>query len=233
MIVTDNDELAAFCRSYRVHGSPVKYVHDMIGINSRLDELQAIVLNTKLKHLQEYEKRRIEIATKYQAEMTKNGLNVAGCGLSVVGEDQFPSNNTQQITKERSTHHEQPTTFNDVVIHYPPVPYSVNGEPRTANDYCFSHVFHQYVVRFEGCSREQRDSLRDYLAKQGIGTSIYYPMGLHQQKCFAYLGVPTGALPETERACEETLALPIFPEMTDEEIKYVVEKIAEFLIKRV
>ena len=64
MIVTDNDELAAFCRSYRVHGSPVKYVHDMIGINSRLDELQAIVLNTKLKHLQEYEKRRIEIATK-------------------------------------------------------------------------------------------------------------------------------------------------------------------------
>ena len=233
MIVTDNDELAAFCRSYRVHGSPVKYVHDMIGINSRLDELQAIVLNTKLKHLQEYEKRRIEIATKYQAEMTKNGLNVAGCGLSVVGEDQFPSNNTQQITKERSTHHEQPTTFNDVVIHYPPVPYSVNGEPRTANDYSFSHVFHQYVVRFEGCSREERDSLRDYLAKQGIGTSIYYPMGLHQQKCFEYLNVPTGSFPVTEKACEETLALPIFPEMTDEEIKYVVEKIAEFLIKRV
>uniref|UniRef100_UPI002597BCA9 DegT/DnrJ/EryC1/StrS family aminotransferase n=1 Tax=uncultured Mesotoga sp. TaxID=1184400 RepID=UPI002597BCA9 len=91
-------------------------------------------------------------------------------------------------------------------------------------------VFHQYVVRFEGFSREQRDSLRDYLTEQGIGTSIYYPMGLHQQKCFAYLGVPTGALPETERACEETLALPIFPEMTDEEIKYVVEKIAEFII---
>jgi len=84
-------------------------------------------------------------------------------------------------------------------------------------------------MRFEGFSREQRDSLRDYLTEQGIGTSIYYPMGLHQQKCFAYLGVPTGALPETERACKETLALPIFPEMTDEEIKYVVEKIAEFV----
>jgi len=227
MITTDDDELAAFCRSYRVHGSPVKYVHDMIGINSRLDELQAIVLNTKLKHLQEYERRRIEIAAKYAEHFEKTGLS---SGASGIGEDQFPSNNTQQITKNCSSHNTQPTTLNDVVIHYPSVPYSLNGEPRAANNYCFSHVFHQYVVRFEGFSREQRDSLRDYLTEQGIGTSIYYPMGLHQQKCFAYLGVPTGALPETERACEETLALPIFPEMTDEEIKYVVEKIAEFII---
>jgi dTDP-4-amino-4,6-dideoxygalactose transaminase len=54
-------------------------------------------------------------------------------------------------------------------------------------------------------------------------------MGLHQQKCFEYLGIPAGSLPETEKACEETLALPIFPEMTDEEIEYVVEKIAEFV----
>jgi len=226
MITTDDDELAAFCRSYRVHGSPVKYIHDMIGINSRLDELQAIVLNTKLKHLQEYERRRIEKAIKYAEHFEGTGL---GSGVSGMGEDQFPSKTTQQISKDRSSHNAQPTTYNDVVIHYPSVPYSVNGEPRTENDYCFSHVFHQYVVRFEGFSREQRDSLRDYLTEQGIGTSIYYPMGLHQQKCFAYLGVPTGALPETERACEETLALPIFPEMTDEEIKYVVDKIAEFV----
>ncbi|RLL85675.1 DegT/DnrJ/EryC1/StrS aminotransferase family protein [Mesotoga sp. BH458_6_3_2_1] len=224
MITTDDDELAAFCRSYRVHGSPVKYVHDMIGINSRLDELQAIVLNTKLKHLQEYERRRIEIASKYAEHFERAGL---GFGVSSMDEDQFLSDNTQQMTKDRSSHNAQPTTYSDVVIHCPSAPYSMNGEPRTANDYCFSHVFHQYVVRFEGFSREQRDSLRDYLAEQGIGTSIYYPMGLHQQKCFAYLGVPTGALPETEMACEETLALPIFPEMTDEEIKYVVDKIAE------
>ncbi len=224
MITTDDDELAAFCRSFRVHGSPVKYIHDMIGINSRLDELQAIVLNTKLKHLQEYERRRIEIASKYAEHFERAGL---GFGVSSMDEDQFLSDNTQQMTKDRSSHNAQPTTYSDVVIHCPSAPYSVNGELRTANDYCFSHVFHQYVVRFEGFSREQRDSLRDYLAEQGIGTSIYYPMGLHQQKCFAYLGVPTGALPETEMACEETLALPIFPEMTDEEIKYVVDKIAE------
>jgi dTDP-4-amino-4,6-dideoxygalactose transaminase len=204
MIVTDNDELAAFCRSYRVHGSPVKYVHDMIGINSRLDELQAIVLNTKLKHLQEYEKRRIEIAIKYAQHFERTGL---GSGVSSKGyEDRDVKESSQTLY---------------------PIPYT----PSNSSDNSFSHVFHQYVVRFEGFSREQRDSLRDYLAKQGIGTSIYYPMGLHQQKCFAYLGVPTGALPETERACEETLALPIFPEMTDEEIKYVVEKIAEFVTK--
>ncbi|WP_367362794.1 DegT/DnrJ/EryC1/StrS family aminotransferase [Mesotoga sp.] len=125
--------------------------------------------------------------------------------------------------------YEQPTTSNDVG--YTTLLFLIRGisEPRTANNYCFSHVFHQYVVRFEGFSREQRDSLRDYLTEQGIGTSIYYPMGLHQQKCFAYLGVPTGALPETERACEETLALPIFPEMTDEEVEYIVSRIASRL----
>ncbi len=210
MIVTDDDELAAFCRSYRVHGSPVKYVHDMIGINSRLDELQAIVLNIKLRHLEEYQKRRRKIAAKYQAEMLVNGLNVADCGLSVVGKDQSLSNNAQH------------TTHNDVLIHCP----SVSNEEC---DHSFSHVFHQYVVRFEGFSREERDRLRDHLASNGIGTSIYYPMGLHQQKCFEYLGIPAGSLPETEKACEETLALPIFPEMTDEEIEYVVEKIAEFV----
>jgi len=203
MITTDDDELAAFCRSFRVHGSPVKYIHDMIGINSRLDELQAIVLNTKLKHLQEYERRRIEIASKYAEHFERAGL-----GFGVSGMD----------SEERDVRESSQTLY--------PIPYTPS---KTSNDYCFSHVFHQYVVRFEGFSREQRDSLRDYLAEQGIGTSIYYPMGLHQQKCFAYLGVPTGALPETERACKETLALPIFPEMTDEEIKYVVDKIAEFV----
>jgi len=220
MIATDNDEIAAFCKSYRVHGSPIKYVHDMIGINSRLDELQAIVLNIKIKHLQEYQKRRREIAGRYQAEMIRNGLNVVGCRLSVVGKDQSLSNNAQQA-KDLSSYNQQRTTDNGVMIHCPSV-------SDTANDDSFSHVFHQYVVRFEGFSREERDSLRDYLASNGIGTSIYYPMGLHQQKCFEYLGVPTGSLPETEKACEETLALPIFPEMTDEEVEYIVEKIAVF-----
>jgi dTDP-4-amino-4,6-dideoxygalactose transaminase len=202
MIATDNDEIAAFCKSYRVHGSPIKYVHDMIGINSRLDELQAIVLNIKLKHLQEYQRRRREIAGRYAEHFERAGL---GSGVS------GPVSEEKDVKKPGQTLYPTPH------IH----------------DRYYPHVFHQYVVRFEGFSREERDSLRDYLTSNGIGTSIYYPMGLHQQKCFEYLGVPTGSLPETEKACEETLALPIFPEMTDEEVEYIVEKIAEFVKNRV
>jgi len=204
MITTNDDELAAFCRSYRVHGSPVKYVHEMIGINSRLDELQAIVLNIKLKHLEEYEKRRIEIAEKYAENFERAGL---GSGVSGLDSEERDIEKSGQILY--------------------PIPHTSVSMP--ANDYRFSHVFHQYVARFEGFSREERDRLRDNLASNGIGTSIYYPMGLHQQKCFEYLGYKTGEFPVTEKACEETLALPIFPEMRDEEIEYVVDKIGEFV----
>ncbi|TYB99230.1 MAG: hypothetical protein FXF54_01965 [Kosmotoga sp.] len=92
-----------------------------------------------------------------------------------------------------------------------------------------SHVFHQYVVRFKGFKREKRDALRKYLKENGVGTSIYYPMGLHKQKCFEEYILDDLVLPETEKACEETLALPIFPEMTDNEVEYVVQRIEKYL----
>lgn len=85
------------------------------------------------------------------------------------------------------------------------------------------HIFHQYVIR-----APRRDQLREHLQKNEIGSAIYYPLGLHEQKCFEYLGYKHGDLPETERAAEETLALPIFPELTIEVQRFVVEKIAEF-----
>lgn len=85
------------------------------------------------------------------------------------------------------------------------------------------HVFHQYVIR-----TERRDELRKFLADRKIGTEVYYPIPLHLQPCFAYLGYGVGDFPESERAAREVLALPMFPELTDAEQKCVVESIAEF-----
>jgi dTDP-4-amino-4,6-dideoxygalactose transaminase len=85
------------------------------------------------------------------------------------------------------------------------------------------HVFHQYVIR-----AERRDELRKFLGDRKIGTEVYYPIPLHLQPCFAYLGYSAGDLPESERAAGEVLALPMFPELTEAEQKCVVEAIAEF-----
>jgi dTDP-4-amino-4,6-dideoxygalactose transaminase len=85
------------------------------------------------------------------------------------------------------------------------------------------HVYHQYIIR-----TPMRDALRDYLGKREIDTAIYYPLGLHEQKCFAYLGYKKGDFPETERAASETLALPIYPEISREAQRHVVSAIAEF-----
>jgi dTDP-4-amino-4,6-dideoxygalactose transaminase len=88
------------------------------------------------------------------------------------------------------------------------------------------HIFHQYVVR-----AHRRDELREFLQARHIGCEIYYPVPLHLQQCFAYLGYKPGDLPESERACKEVLALPIFPELTEAEQQQVVAAIAEFYSK--
>jgi dTDP-4-amino-4,6-dideoxygalactose transaminase len=85
------------------------------------------------------------------------------------------------------------------------------------------HIYHQYVVR-----AFRRDELRNFLTKQGIGTEIYYPVPLHLQECFAYLGYKAGDLPESERASKEVLALPMFPELREDEQQRVVAAIGEF-----
>ncbi len=85
------------------------------------------------------------------------------------------------------------------------------------------HVFHQYVVR-----AYRRDELREFLAARKIGTEIYYPVPLHLQPCFVYLGYREGDFPEAERASKEVLALPMFPELTEEEQRWVVSSIADF-----
>ncbi len=100
------------------------------------------------------------------------------------------------------------------------------SEPYSDRGLTNHHIYHQYVIR-----TPNRDALREHLAQREIGTAIYYPVGLHQQLCFAYLGYKKGDLPETEQAARETLALPIYPELTQEAQRYVVAAIGEFFGK--
>ena len=173
MVTTNNEKLAEKVRILRVHGSKPKYYHKMVGINSRLDELQAAVLRIKLKHLEAWTNKRIERAERYDTLFKHAGL------LDIVSL---------------------------------PVRRAYNR-----------HVFNQYIVRVK-----KRDALRNYLAKEGIGTEIYYPVPLHLQQCFKYLGYKKGDFPASEKAARETLALPIYPELTKEEQEYVVDRIAYF-----
>ncbi len=99
------------------------------------------------------------------------------------------------------------------------------AEPFRERDLINHHIYHQYVI-----ATSDRDALRDHLTTNGIGNAIYYPLGLHQQRCFEYLGYREGDLPETERAARETLALPMYPEITPEQQLFVVDMIEEFLV---
>jgi dTDP-4-amino-4,6-dideoxygalactose transaminase len=100
---------------------------------------------------------------------------------------------------------------------------TVPAEPYRDRGLTNHHVYHQYIIR-----TPMRDALRKHLGARQIETAIYYPLGLHEQKCFAYLGYEKGDFPETERAAGETLALPIYPEISREAQRYVVSAIADF-----
>jgi len=190
MIITDNDELADFCRMFRVHGAEKRYHHKTIGINSRLDELQAAILRVKFKYLNEFTSDRIKVASLYK-ELFEKYLNMKE-------EDE----NTAKFEKSGIT----------ITV------------PNIKKD--FNNVFHQYVIRIDN---GKRDELKEYLKENEIGTSIYYPKPLHLQECFSYLGYREGILPISERASLETIALPIYPEMNEEQVEYVVKNISDFL----
>lgn len=172
LLTTNDDELAQRLRRLRTHGGANEYEHSEVGINSRLDELQAAVLNVKLPHLDQWSNERAGKAAVYDELL-----------------DDVPF---ELVTP------------------------SLRDDSR--------HIYHQYVIRVP----QHRDALREHLKAHGVGTKVYYPIPLHRQECFAYLGYREGEFPESERAARETLALPIYPELTQTQQAYVAETIANF-----
>ncbi len=172
LMTAEDDALAERLRILRVHGMEPKYYHQVVGINSRLDALQAAVLRVKLRHLDQWTEGRIANAARYQTLFAEAGL--------------------------------------------------AEVRPPFVHTDC-RHIFHQYTIR---CSR--RDDLRAHLLKSGIGCEVYYPVPLHMQECFEFLGYRKGELPETEKAALECLSLPIYAELTEQQQRYVVDTIAGF-----
>jgi len=118
--------------------------------------------------------------------------------------------------RARAAFYRQTFAKHALPITLPAEVYAGSGIPR-------HHIYNQFIIR-----APRRDELRAHLTKAGIGTEIYYPLPLHLQECFAHLGHRAGAFPEAEDAAKETLALPIFPELTDDQQEYVVGQIAAF-----
>jgi dTDP-4-amino-4,6-dideoxygalactose transaminase len=177
MIITSNPQLAERVRLLRTHGAHQKYLHSIVGFNSRLDELQAAVLRVKLPYLQGWSDARRENAVRYGKDFRAAGL------LSQIA--------LPEVLPERS------------------------------------HIFHQYIIRCK-----MRDELQAFLKAAGIGTEVYYPVPLHEQECFRSLGYAPADLPISQAAAKETLALPIYPELSDEQRGYVVDTIAGFYTKK-
>ncbi len=178
MIVTSSSEYAKYCRIFRTHGSKPKYYHRFVGINSRLDEIHAAILNIKFKYLDKWLEDRFQVALRYQKLFEQYNL---------LDKIRLPLNNIYNLKNHKE------------------------------------HTFHQYVIFVK-----KRDSLQKYLKENEIGTNIYYPLCLHLQECFKYLGYKEGDFPIAEEASKHVLAIPMYPELTEDKQEYVVSKISKF-----
>jgi dTDP-4-amino-4,6-dideoxygalactose transaminase len=167
MVITDDATLAEHLLSLRNHGSRVRYYHDEIGFNSRLDEIQAAILRIKFKHIDTYNARRGANAAIYAKYLSVPGIQL---------------------------------------------PIELKGA---------KHVFHQYTIRVKN-----RDTVKRKLDEGKVTSSmIYYPVPLHMQTAYKDLGIKPGSLPVAERAAQEVLSLPMYPELTENQIKQVADAV--------
>ena len=170
-LVTNDAALAARARALRDHGSTVRYYHDEVGFNYRMEGFQGAVLGVKLKHLDGWTNKRRTIAHTYHELLADTPLQL----------------------------------------------------PREAA-YAES-AWHLYVVR-----HPRRDDLKKHLEANGVGCALHYPLPLHLQKCYASLGHKPGAFPVAEKAARECLSLPMYPELTDKQVRRVAEVIKTFFV---
>ncbi|MBC7876531.1 MAG: DegT/DnrJ/EryC1/StrS family aminotransferase [Anaerolineales bacterium] len=168
-ISTNNAELAATMRKVRDHGSGIRYHHDLVGVNGRLDEIQAVILRAKLPHLATWNEKRREHARLYRK-------------LLMSTPSILPTERAGSIP-----------------------------------------VYHLYVIGVP-----KRDELQAFLKDRGIFTGIHYPIPVHLQKATEFLGYKKGDFPVTEYAVSQILSLPMYAELTDDEIKYVADSISTF-----
>ena len=168
-VVTNDKEVYEKIKLLRFHGTRDKKTFFMEGYNHRLDELQAAILNVKLKYLDKWVSQRREHAKLY----------------------------------------------NELLDGVVELPYEMKGA---------KHSYYLYVIR-----TKKRDQLQEYLKKNGIGTGIHYYPPLHLQPAYRHLGYKEGSFPATEQVSKEILSLPMYPELAEEQINYVAEKVKEFL----
>ncbi len=170
---TNNDELAQKIRSISNHGMKVRYCHDNVGVNSRLDTIQAAVLGVKLKYLDDY-----NLARQKAAEFYDNAFS--GCHKIIT-----PARNPKS-----------------------------------------THIFHQYTLIING---KDRDELKNQLQTKGIPAMVYYPVALHAQKAYQYLGYRDGNFPVTEQLCKSVISLPMHTELDVEQLNYITKAVLEFI----
>ncbi len=170
-ITTSSAEIKDRVLSLRMHGSKVRYYHDEVGYNSRLDEMQAAILRVKLPHLGEWNEGRRKVAYNYNRLLSGNSA----------------------ITP------------------------SEIGQVKT--------VYHQYTIRI----RKNRDQVQKSLAEKGIASMIYYPIPVHLQKAYAFLGYKMGELPRADKVALEVLSLPIYPELSHEQQEKVCSALKSVL----
>lgn len=209
-LVTTNDEaLYTKLKHIRNHGMEPRYYHKLIGGNFRMDALQAAVLNVKFPHLEAWHTARARNAALYTRLFVEAGLA-----------EEFPRHKPCSgfggCPRCADAQIERFDDRNTILL--PPVLYADSGVRN-------HHIYNQYTIRVP-----RRDALREHLSACGIGTEIYYPVPFHRQECFISLQAQDSDFSVANCLAAHVLALPIYPELTEAQIRYVVDSLAVFYL---